>query len=263
MKAIMSLVVGQLVLIAMASHVIAGDFVNLDFERGYESQPVIGPLPDGSGSVVRDWWLPGWKWGDSLHDDVYSVPFNWNWPGASDGGTLYGRGYYFGRVPLSGNLAVLGFRSSFPSRLIHITQSGLIPADAKSMWYDCANGPWEVTINGIKLDLYDPHRGTKPEMEFRELGVDVSEWAGKEVELRLMQMPGWTFNAVDNIRFSAEAIQEPNQATLLIIGSASLWVISRRRSCAFHSLGVVSAECRSSARNPGSGCPAASEPRGP
>jgi len=39
---------------------------------------------------------------------------------------------------------------------------------------------------------------------------------------------GWPFNAIDNIRFSAEAIQEPRQATLLMIGAAALWALSRR-----------------------------------
>jgi len=76
--------------------------------------------------------------------------------------------------------------------------------------------------------LYDPHRMTKPDTEFREIGVDVSEWAGKEVELRLTPMPGFMFNALDNIRFSAEAIPEPKRASLLVIGWAALWVMSRR-----------------------------------
>lgn len=206
----------------------SGEFINLDFERGYQSTPmIIGPLPDGSGIVNREWWLPGWDFGVGLIENPFRLPYNEIWSGASDGGTLYGPGYYFGRIPVAGNLAILGFRSSVPITLVRITQSGTIPAEAKSMWYDCVNGPWEVTINGIKLELYDAHRGTKPEMEFREIGVDVSEWAGKEVELRLTQAPGWTFNAVDNIRFSAEAIPEPGHASLLLIGSAALWIMSR------------------------------------
>ena len=113
---------------------------------------------------------------------------------------LYGKGY-FDKVPFFGNEAVLGLRSNSGVYFIHIAQTGLIAADAKSMWYDCVNGPWQVTVDGVKLDLYDPHRMTKPDTEFREIGVDVSEWAGKEVELRLTPIPGFMFNALDNIRF--------------------------------------------------------------
>jgi hypothetical protein len=218
----------QLLWLASTIPAMSGEFINLDFEQGYQSTEMIaGPSPDGSGLVHREWWLPGWRYGDSFHEDSYSVAFNLSWFGASDGGTLYGSGYR-ADVPFFGNLAILGFRSVSGVTFVHIEQKGLIPADAKSMWYDCVNGPWEVTLNGIKLDLYDPHRVTKPEMEFREIGVDVTQWAGKEVELRLTQMPGWWFNAVDNIRFSAEAIPEPKHATLLLMGWVALWVMSRR-----------------------------------
>jgi len=214
---------------ALANNADAAEFINLDFEDGYQKAPMIeGPFPGGNNGLVhRQWWLPGWKYGDSFREDSFSVSFNKSWPGASDGGTLYGNGY-FDKVPFSGNMGVLGFRSNSGVLFIHIAQTGLIPVDAKSMWYDCVNGPWEVTFDGVKLDLYDPHRFTKPETEFREIGVDVSEWAGKEVELRLTQMPGFMFNALDNIRFSAEAIPEPKRASLLMIGWAALWVMSRR-----------------------------------
>jgi len=215
-----------LTLLAYANDANAAEFINLDFEDGYKKTPFSTDY-GGWGLVSRQEWLPGWKFGDNTHDDASVVGFNTSWRGASDGGTLYGKGY-FEKVPFFGNMAVLGFRSKSGVLFVHISQTGLIPADAKSIWYDCVNGPWQVTVNGVKLDLYDPHRMTKPDTEFREIGVDVSEWAGKEVELRLTPMPGFMFNALDNIRFSAEAIPEPKRASLLVIGWAALWVMSRR-----------------------------------
>jgi len=215
--------------LGFANHVHGAEFLNLDFEEGFQKSRMIeGPYPNGSGLVHRQWWLPGWTFGDSFEEDSFAVNYNKSWFGASDGGTLYGAGYDDDRLPYSGKLSVLGFRSVSGVTFVHVEQPGLIPPNAKSMWYDCVNGPWEVSINGIKLGLYDPHRTTKPEREFREVGVDVSEWAGKEVTLRLTQEPGYSLNALDNIRFSAEAIPEPKRASLLMIGWAALWVMSRR-----------------------------------
>jgi hypothetical protein len=199
-------------------------FVNLDFEKG---DTTAGPIePSGGGSFFgrMSFWLPGWQVqigdGSPIQDGTVALNLGLGTPNAA---TLYDADFIY-RIKLEGKLAYvatkpLTFDGKFRGSLL---QLGDVPGDAKSLRYQCVGGPWEVRVDGMSLDLYDPDRDTAG-LRLREVSVDVSSWAGREVELKFTQALGYDWNAIDSIRFSPEAvIPEPNKRGVVVVGASVL-----------------------------------------
>lgn len=220
-----------IVLSLVSADALAEPFINLNFEEANRDVPPLFVHLDGQRDYPREAWLPGWRlFGGSIESRIVSV--NKFWTATQDSTTLYDNEYLF-KFPVQGELSFLGILATSEAAANSLIQTGDIPSEAKSLWYQAMNGAWEVRINGIKLEPYDPLEGEAGDKVFRDVGVDVSAWAGKNVELKLTQVASIEqgppfYQGLDNIRFSAEVIPEPKQASLLVIGFAALWVLSRR-----------------------------------
>lgn len=209
--------------IAVAS---AKDFENLNFDEGTLSP---GPINDGPQPIGT--YLPGW----TAHmgpQELTEVYFGY-------------QSSAYGRVAVSpqerrpftfeGRYGLLlqggpEFLSSSPAVPASISQVGLIPAGTKSLLFrsDIAS-PTEVRINGKAISLYAVEK-----VSFTTIyGVDVSDFAGQEVDLSFVNYanpaePG--FAAIDSLQFSS-SVTVPEPSTCALLGSgglALLWAVRRR-----------------------------------
>lgn len=216
----------RLVAFVMAGRCFAAPFANLDFEAGDTSQGAIEILPDGSSYARRDSWLPGWRL-FAGEGEQNAVQLN-RGLGVVDSSTLFDANYPWADLPREGRLGFIAVRSS-PSLVTSLRQVGEIPADAKSLRYKAQGGSWEVSINGMSLDLH----GWNPKdasYAFQEVAVDVSPWAGQEVELKLTQSMGYNYSLIDSMRFSTEVIPEPRQRSMLFLGAGTMGALAWMRA---------------------------------
>ena len=212
---------------------IASEFVNLDFDEGDTSIGVIDPPGlDGVSLGVLDFWMPGWRLFEGEIEGT-SVFFGLQ-PGSIGAQSLYDATSTPERLPAEGKFAFLATRQSLIERAVSLLQVGDVPADAKSLHYQAVGGPWDVRINGIQLPLngWDPQNTS---LTFQDVAVDVSPWAGQQVELKLTQILGaynqpGNYNAIDSIRFSPDpVIPEPGNGTLVLVGGGILWLVEKVR----------------------------------
>ncbi len=209
---------------------IASEFVNLDFDEGDTSIGIIDPPGlDGVSLGSLHFWMPGWRLfaGDIEGTSVF---FGLQ-PGDIGAQSLYNATSTPQGLPADGKFAFLATSQKFIEYTASILQVGDIPADAKSLHYNAAGGPWDVRINGIQLPLngWDPENTS---LTFQDVAMDVSPWAGQQVELKLTQTFGYSFNAIDSIRFSPDpVIPEPGNGTLVLVGGGILWLVDKVRKC--------------------------------
>ena len=222
MKASFCPILAALCLVVRAS---AQDFVNLDFESAtvQVNHPIYGFL---------DWRLavPGWSHSDGQDTQVVyygethlgitqcfllvdSLSPVWS-PGAMEGEyslfLMSGAYSYYGG----------GWANAF------ITQTGLIPADTRSVRL-LATGIFRLYLNNNEIPMVS--------LGGSAYGGDVSAYAGAVAELKILNAarPIPTEVSVpvfaDAIQFSTIAIPEPSSLALLGAGGSALWAARRRR----------------------------------
>lgn len=196
----------------------AQGFSNLDFEAA-----VVVPADPDFG--LLDWALAAPGWGHSAGADIVYY-----------GATHVGLMPWFLLVgsdrppltPLAGSYSMRfasGHASNDPAApWIHsyLAQSGLVPTDALSLTL-LATGPLGVSINGVTAPLHA--------LGGMAYAVDLSAYAGAQIELRLINNSAQLFDAVtvDNIAFSTSAVPEPAAWLLLMLGGSGLAAWQRRR----------------------------------
>lgn len=210
---------GALAGISIAS---AKDFVNLNFDEG--SLPA-GPAPDFS--QPTELILPGWT--ARLGDHVLSE-IKWNSTYTDHGSiALFSLG---GSVQGRYGLLLTGgaeFPSFSPIVSASISQIGMVPADARSLLFRAfgGGGLTEVRLDGTVLPLIPiTSHGADP-----NYGVDVSGFAGREVELKLLTYAvqgGGRSTFFDSLTFSSTSVPEPSTWTLLSTGGLALLWSARR-----------------------------------
>lgn len=188
-----------------------GTFRNLNFESanvsGYAPGTVV-PISDA---------LPGWT-------ADFSPSFGQVWCDAESlGGAMISvcdsraLGLY-GVGPLQGNFSAFLFGGEFGPA--SITQTGLVPADAKSLRMAVAATLFNVSLGGVAIPMVPLANHST----YVEYGGDISAFAGQVLTLRLTaptppppQIPP-SFFMVDDVTFSPEPIPEPATVSLLALG---------------------------------------------
>ncbi len=214
---------------------IASAFVNLDFDEGDTTIGVVVPPGlDGVSAGLTEYWLPGWRlFGNGVEKNTVFFGLQ---PGDFGSQSLYDGTSTPQGLPAEGKFAFLATRPAFPDSAASLLQVGDVPADSKSLHYQAVGGSWDVRINGIQLPLngWDPQNTS---LTFQDVAVDVSPWAGQQVELKLTQILGaynqpGNYNAIDSIRFSPDpVIPEPGNGTLVLVGGGILWLVDKVRKC--------------------------------
>jgi len=203
---------------------VAKEFANLGFEDGQIPIPPIHPLQPA------DLVLPGWtaRMGDNVLSEVGfggNLSEHGNVTVNFDSPAFEGR---FG-LHLSGG-PELG--TAGPKVPASVSQVGLIPANARSLIFDgviSGGSVTEIRLDGtlvpLNLIASSPEKFT--------YALDVSPFAGREVELRLMnyappdQLTGGAY--IDTLRFSSTVVVPEPASWLLLSLGFSLWLVCSGR----------------------------------
>jgi hypothetical protein len=198
----------------LAVHVFGqGTFQNLDFESA-----VLVPVSGGpSGAMQFDQAFPGWT--GYINGQVQIATFPGGVPIGMSGeipfiGILYPPGW----GGWQGSYAV-GFGTAINSGSlipVALAQTGIVPPQAHSLQFLALYAP-AVFLGGQQLSSVPLGPGPSISTLF---GVDVSGFAGQEVELRFQ--PGLGIDFLDAIQFSTQPIPEPSTLGLFALGGLLL-----------------------------------------
>ena len=183
-------------------------FVNLNFEAAVTTNGVYSDiLPTDA--------FPNW---------IASAPFYYY-----NGTSLSGRSisimdtnalYIPNQV--EGNFYALLFTVSGNSA-ISLSQSGLVPATAKSILFWGDNRGMQITFNGAPLTF----GVLSTSANYKVYGADISQFAGQTGLLSFSAANG-AKGILDNIQFSTVAVPEPTSLSLLGLAGFGFWVGQNR-----------------------------------
>ncbi|MHB8522659.1 MAG: hypothetical protein ACYDH9_18125 [Limisphaerales bacterium] len=212
-------------LVALCGTAAAAQFQNLGFDDANTNNFQIGPgmirFTDAATAV------PGWHLGEPVPGypyPVYDSGYGANvlvddfvTASSAQIAILYDpRQTVF---PVDGKFSLLLVPGGYPNavglQMLAVSQSGQVPADAKSLHFLSFGGPAQFDINGsLTPVLYVPQGGAAP--TFEDAYADVSKYAGQTVTLQFSAV--FNLAGVDGISFSSEAVAEPSTFGLLVFG---------------------------------------------
>jgi hypothetical protein len=110
-----------------------------------------------------------------------------------------------------------------------LSQSGTMPADAKSIHFLSYGAPVQLGVNGSLVPVAYAQRPSDPAwnglIPVFDAAADISPYAGQSVELKFttLLIPNYQgLNGLDQISFSEIAIPEPSTLALLLSGALIL-----------------------------------------
>ncbi|MFO1461818.1 MAG: PEP-CTERM sorting domain-containing protein [Verrucomicrobiota bacterium] len=234
----MSLPRTMLLLVCGMTPAVAGSFVNLNFESSLPSSPVPGdPWDRHPISRVMIGWS-GYN-GDQPETAVSINNIFLDSAGISLFTTRVSGPLNFSSQILQGTQSAflqagvqLGGGPIVPTTL---AQTGTVPVGMQSLQFEAitGNSPFTVSLNGVAAPVWElaqNDRGTAPPS--KTFGVDLSPYAGKEVDLRFTVLPGDTQHGtlvLDGLQFSANSVPEPATWTLLGTGAIALGLRLRKQ----------------------------------
>ena len=194
-----------LIFLFASGTILAGEFLNLTFDAPNLSGPLEQIFPGGPYRGASADLLPGWTVtanGSPVNEMVYSPPLITSVPPV----TLRGNNATDSLTPLG--LFSLQLTSPLPIQTeLRISQRGTIPADAAGLRF-FGSGYVQMFVNGeLAGDSIFP------------VPVDVSRWAGQEVNLEFSLGAGAS-SELDIFGFTS--VPEPSTWALLGLGAAAL-----------------------------------------
>jgi PEP-CTERM motif-containing protein len=214
------------VFIAGMSKAAVGPFSNLGFDEtntnhvfdlNGDNTYFYGPIGE---------LLPGWQLSSGTNAFAPSdlIGFNLSLPGPGYA-TLYSTNGNFSLGLWPG----VDF-STLAAVPYSLTQSGSVPADARTIHFFNFGLPLELRVNGTVVPLfYSNAQSTVPPIAIgsADVSADVSVFAGQTVELRFTTPPQSSFlSGLDSISFSPQTIPEP--ATGFLLGLGGLFLVCQR-----------------------------------
>jgi hypothetical protein len=205
-------------------------FQNLDFDEANTNRFVIGTYGE-----VSD-MLPGWQLSNGIPGlnlvgyNAFAIGLNYatiydtNFPNISDIARIVEGKYALGLYPGTddnGNFAAY-----------HLSQTGDIPTDAKTILFTSFGGPFELRVNGDLLPLVYEYPPDYVPSRFGSVIAspavgDISAFAGQTVGLEFITLGfrnpfDYNLKGIDSISFSPEMIPEPSSWALLGLGGSCL-----------------------------------------
>ena len=190
-----------------------GTFRNLDFEN-----PTIA-LTNGAGPYPTDDALPGWtvKIGTIEQHEIYYDILAGNFSSVGLIGFHPAAQY----SALDGQLSVILQCWNLTANPLEasISQTGLIPADARSLWFKAQPdlGVLQVSLGGQIVPIY----AIMPGPNYTLYGGSIEQFANQNLELKFTSFGpaapgayyGWN---LDSIMFLPESIPEPSSVSLFV-----------------------------------------------
>ena len=218
--------------------VAAGSFINLNFEVSRPLSPEPGD-PWGRSSLSTA--MPGWTayTGDQPETAASINNIFLNTAGISLFTTRVAGPLDFSSQILQGSQSAFLQAGVSPQGVsivpTTLAQTGTVPLGSLSLQFEAISGPapFTVSLNGVTAPLFElgqTDRGTAPAS--KTFGVDLSSYAGKELDLRFTILPGTSQNGslvLDGIQFSTAAVPEPSTWALLGLGAAALGLHRRNQ----------------------------------
>lgn len=219
------LVVGFALLLSAIATEAQGTFQNLNFEQARVSPtPVNGSGGDVDPALAFPGWTESVVWRGT---NTYALfTFYNNQAIDSPAIVLIGPAFpnRMGLASLQGSYSVALQYSSFWNAFPVLSQTGLVPADAKSVSLLVPSGSvwWQwprMALGGVDINLVPVAGG--------RLAGDVSAFAGAIANLSFT--PGSYFSYFDDIRFSNLPVPEPGVFGLSALGALVLgWRVRKR-----------------------------------
>ena len=201
---------------------------------GFDEANTNGVGVDSFGPATQ--LLPGWRLSSVIREETL-IGYNVSLAGLNFA-TLYDMSYSrFGTPPPVEGKYGLGLWPGPASEDLdapyHLSQTGDIPGDAKTIHFTDFAGPFELRVNGelVPLVYYVPPNYPPPLFN-RGVPVpvvgDISAFAGKTAELEFTTVaiigPSDALRGIDSIFFSPDLIPEPS--TWALCGLAGLYKLS-------------------------------------
>ncbi|MDE3066084.1 MAG: hypothetical protein KGJ60_00890 [Verrucomicrobiota bacterium] len=182
-----------------------GTFQNLDFE----SAKLIFPDPSYPYFLAATNALPGWS--------AFS-------------GTNQLTGIYYDEGAVLSDVMLFGFFSgvlsgNFDVSLAHpngspsgsISQTGLVPSDAQSLFFEASTAGLLLSMNGQNLSYLPISNGQNSSgYKYTVYGANISAFAGQSATLTFSTIPGGGA-FLDNIQFSSQPIPEPSALSFIFL----------------------------------------------
>jgi hypothetical protein len=204
----------KMLVLLVALPALGGEFVNLTFDDPDLSGPLEPVFPGGPLRGSATGIVPGWSF---FTDGLPVATATWSAFNFGSGGghvSLVQNSPANAAGPLGEASLVLQSRIGNTASEIRLSQRGTIPADAAGLWI-FGTGHAQVFINGERLG----DTVSTPT-------VDVSRYAGQEVDLEFLVAPG------ASIRFDILGfvpVPEPSAWALFGVGAAAVLGLARRK----------------------------------
>jgi hypothetical protein len=204
--------------VALAASLRGQAFTNLNFES---AQVVFTSTNGIEVNIAAASALPGWSTFSGTNQ-LSQVGYNPSFAAIPLPVDLVGSN----ASVIDGNFSVLLF-DNLLGNTGFISQTGLVPNDAKSLPFDATLPPARVSLGGQSLSFIAISNALNSSgHSYTIYGADISGFGSQEETL--------TFSGacyLDNIQFSTTAIPEPSAISIVCLGSGVLVYLRRKYRC--------------------------------
>jgi hypothetical protein len=189
----------------------AAPFENLGFDEANTNNAALGFGSTGD-------LLPGWQ----LFQGTNAVQFV-NLNTVEVGGTGFAELFNNDpRFPAEGRYALGLFETQENTMPFTLIQRGDVPQDARLLEFRYFNESFLVTVDGVQLQpVSGGGRTTAPQEEV----FDISQFAGKNVELQLTTVTENIANNDEHLIDSIRFVPEPSTWLLSLLGLGCIWCL--------------------------------------
>jgi hypothetical protein len=210
----------------IAGHILAQNFVNLNFENAHFTPDPFGSFPPYS--VFASNSIPGWTayWDGVPQTDILSNDMTFGSAMVSIQGTNLPYFESFVQPALQGRWSVFleglfgdtnTYTGGYPI-VASIGQNGQIPLAANSLlfwaYFPFSNNTFSISFNGQNLTWL----AVSNALNYTVYGADVSAFAGQTGQL-LFSAGNYTYAELDSISFSTQPVPEPSELALIVLGT--------------------------------------------
>ena len=221
-------------LVGLCRMLCAATFQNFDFDSAVTNITLSLPPDEGVGYGPTSDLLPGWQLFQGTNQ-VSSIGYDLN-PISLGVASIYDANSQGFPAPVSGKYSLglyPGYNLLFDYQPYSLVQVGDIGANIQSIRFINYGSPFELRLNGTLIPLVYDYQSGSSSLDTRVAYVtgNISAFAGQtvQIEFTTLDIPNSVVNGLDNPEFSAQAVPEPPETALLLLGLGGLIGFEFRR----------------------------------